>query len=264
MSPELLDPDSFGLKKIRPTKPSDCYALGMVIYEVLTGLTPFAPFRPPVVIRKVLDGERPRRPQGEEGSPFTDNVWRVTELCWQAQPDDRRSAKVVLLGLEGDPSALRLSSDMEEGEETDAGYQSDTTANESSVFPLFHLRLTLNYTRGTAGPEIINDENTLLGSPHGYRQTSVPGMFSCFISNVGYTSNHPRDVIDTPTAHGEKELMASLFDHRPSASRSKNSLDGGQILDPRQSGDSKEGRVGRSVRNPWKMFRAVTRELCGL
>jgi len=33
MSPELLDPERFGSSG-RPTCESDCYALGMVIYEV--------------------------------------------------------------------------------------------------------------------------------------------------------------------------------------------------------------------------------------
>lgn len=33
MSPELLDPTHFGSKG-NPTCESDCYALGMVIYEV--------------------------------------------------------------------------------------------------------------------------------------------------------------------------------------------------------------------------------------
>ena len=36
MSPELLDPDRFGAGDGRPTKQSDCYALGMVVYEVRT------------------------------------------------------------------------------------------------------------------------------------------------------------------------------------------------------------------------------------
>ena len=34
MSPELLDPDQSGTTDRRPTKESDCYALGMVVYEV--------------------------------------------------------------------------------------------------------------------------------------------------------------------------------------------------------------------------------------
>jgi hypothetical protein len=37
MSPELLNPEMFGIPQSegdRPTRQSDCYALGMVIYEV--------------------------------------------------------------------------------------------------------------------------------------------------------------------------------------------------------------------------------------
>ena len=37
MSPELLDPEFFGIPQSegdRPTRQSDCYALGMVVYEV--------------------------------------------------------------------------------------------------------------------------------------------------------------------------------------------------------------------------------------
>jgi len=37
MSPELLHPEMFGMPESennRPTRQSDCYALGMVIYEV--------------------------------------------------------------------------------------------------------------------------------------------------------------------------------------------------------------------------------------
>ena len=37
MSPELLDPERFGVPESegdRPTRQSDCYAMGMVIYEV--------------------------------------------------------------------------------------------------------------------------------------------------------------------------------------------------------------------------------------
>ena len=39
MSPELLDPDRFGIADCRPTKQSDCYALGMVVYEVRIDVT---------------------------------------------------------------------------------------------------------------------------------------------------------------------------------------------------------------------------------
>ena len=39
ISPELLDPERFGASDNRPTKGSDCYALGMVVYEVRPDVT---------------------------------------------------------------------------------------------------------------------------------------------------------------------------------------------------------------------------------
>ena len=100
MSPEHFDPGRFGLKDSRPTKESDCYALGMVTYEVLSGQTPFAPSKIPALIWKVLDGLRPERPQGKGGALFTDDLWEILELCWKHQPSERANVKMVLRCLE--------------------------------------------------------------------------------------------------------------------------------------------------------------------
>jgi serine/threonine protein kinase len=100
MSPELLDPDQFGSKDNRPTKESDCYALGMVIYEVLSGRVPFAPYRSPTVIQKVTKGERPTRPEGVEGTWFTDDLWTMLTQCWVPQPKSRPGIEAVLACLE--------------------------------------------------------------------------------------------------------------------------------------------------------------------
>ena len=100
MSPELFAPDQTGLKSCRPTKQSDCYALGMVIYEVLSGQVPFAPFSRYTVLRKVMDGERPQRPEGVEGERFTDDLWQVLNQCWATRPEDRPSSSAVLEYLE--------------------------------------------------------------------------------------------------------------------------------------------------------------------
>ena len=133
MSPELLNPEAFGLKESRPTQESDCYALGMVIYEVLSGQRPFTQStRETTVIFKVLQGDRPSRPEGKEGMPFTDDIWQVLELCWKPQPHDRINAKAVLQGLEGNLSLLRP----------------DTTASDSGMFPVLfraHLEFPLHY-----------------------------------------------------------------------------------------------------------------------
>ena len=100
MSPEILNPDMFGFKDSRPTKESDCYALGMVVLEVLSGQPPLASDKDFVVMRKVMEGERPRRPGGSGGAWFTDDLWRMLELCWTAQPDGRPSIEAVLECLE--------------------------------------------------------------------------------------------------------------------------------------------------------------------
>ncbi|KAF9642184.1 kinase-like protein [Thelephora ganbajun] len=100
MSPELLYPDPSGLKVARPTKQSDCYALGMVIYEVLSGQAPFMPVHHYVVIRKVIEGEHPGRPEGSEGAWFTDDLWQTLNQCWAVQPKSRPSIGTILECLE--------------------------------------------------------------------------------------------------------------------------------------------------------------------
>ena len=101
MSPELIDPSKFNLEESRPTKQSDCYALGMVIYEVLSEQVPFAPREGTAIIPKVVGGERPERPRGREGAQFTDELWRMLGDCWKPQPDDRPSLDIVLRCLQG-------------------------------------------------------------------------------------------------------------------------------------------------------------------
>ena len=100
MSPELFDPEKFGLKDSRRTKRSDCYALGMVIYEVLSRRVPFHQHADFAVVVRVGKGERPGRPQGEEGVWFVDDVWSTLERCWEPSPCDRSSVKDTLQCLE--------------------------------------------------------------------------------------------------------------------------------------------------------------------
>jgi len=100
MSPELFDPERFGAKDGRRTKHSDCYALGMVVYEVLSGQVPFFRYRKYVAVGKVLKGERPGRPQGVGEKWFTDDVWSILGGCWEPNPGDRPSVEGVLRCLE--------------------------------------------------------------------------------------------------------------------------------------------------------------------
>ena len=95
MSPELIDPQQFGLKSSRPTESSDCYALGMVIYETISGNVPFHEDTDLAVFAKVLQGKRPPR-----GTEFRKGLWRMLERCWESQPSSRPSIGDVLRCLE--------------------------------------------------------------------------------------------------------------------------------------------------------------------
>lgn len=99
MSPELFAPDKFGLERSRRTKHSDCYALGMVIYEVLSGKVPFERYGIYAIVTKVVEGERPKRPRGSSGMWFTGDVWSVLEHCWKPNPGDRPGVPEILQSL---------------------------------------------------------------------------------------------------------------------------------------------------------------------
>lgn len=101
MSPELLYPELFGFDNSNPTEKSDCYALGMVVYEVLGEQAPFAPLKEHIVMWKVIEGERPERPGGPKGMWFTDSLWAMLGLCWVADAQNRPSITTVIDCLEG-------------------------------------------------------------------------------------------------------------------------------------------------------------------
>jgi serine/threonine protein kinase len=145
MSPELFCPDQFNLNEVHSTKASDCYALGMVIYEILSGKIPFYQCSHFVVVGRILQGERPVKPQESQEGWITDNLWGILELCWKHQPTHRLSAKTVLLCLEGGLPPSRLPPLPNEDVATDVGNQSDDTSEEDEYvspisFPA-HLNL---------------------------------------------------------------------------------------------------------------------------
>ena len=134
MSPELLAPDQTGLKNERPTRQSDCYALGMVIYEVLSSQAPYAPFSRYIAMRKAMDGEPPERPRGVEGMRFTDDLWRMLERCWAIRPDARPGISAVLEFLERDTRSPSLWENQDLGADGDDWHLTDNFSEEFSWF----------------------------------------------------------------------------------------------------------------------------------
>ena len=133
MSPEMITPEDFGSEKSRATKSSDCYALGMVVYEVIGGKVPFHEDTDIGAYLKVVRGERPRR-----GVEFTDNLWKVLEWCWVPRPGDHPSVEDVLWYLETD-------SNLREG--TCAGMKASAMFSLQVSISLFLLVLISLYDR---------------------------------------------------------------------------------------------------------------------
>ena len=111
MSPELLDP-SRSSSNGRPTRESDCYALGMVIYEVgwlchlrwsfaypfqvLTGLRPFHHLHGYTPVVAILRDERPEKPLNAQSLGFSAALWGLVQLCWSETDSARPTARQLL------------------------------------------------------------------------------------------------------------------------------------------------------------------------
>ncbi|KAF9649106.1 kinase-like protein [Thelephora ganbajun] len=103
MSPELVVLGEFGIPELengRPTKQSDCYSLGMVIYEVLCGHEPYIEIESePTVVIAITKGDRPRKPKGASRLGFSRELWRTIERCWGGIRDERPRVEEILASL---------------------------------------------------------------------------------------------------------------------------------------------------------------------
>ena len=178
MSPELLHPQGFGFEQSQPTKKSDCYALGMVILEVLSEGPPFVGDRDFVVIRKVIEGERPERP---ERAWFVDDLWRTLEQCWLPQPTDRPTIEVVLERLE-QVSKIWQPPPIADDLETDSDDSDSTISEGMFVLFLLNLLLTAKKDKFVFSPSTTN-EQMVIGRP----PSTVPRLASPPVSPMDIT-----------------------------------------------------------------------------
>lgn len=88
-APEILKGISES-KRVEPTTQSDIYSYGMILYEILTGQTPFQEFDSPELLReKVINGLRP--PTDTIFEPFIP----IIEKCWDPDPNKRPTAEKI-------------------------------------------------------------------------------------------------------------------------------------------------------------------------
>jgi len=101
MSPELLDPSRLEDRDPRPTKESDCFALGMVIYEVLYGRVPYDGWETERINDAILQGVRPYKPDAAAHFGLVDELWDLLQRCWQEKREMRPDLRAVRACLEG-------------------------------------------------------------------------------------------------------------------------------------------------------------------
>ena len=83
----------------------DIWALGMIIYEVMTRKVPYAGLKDLQIGKKMLTKELPDMTLVEKGAP--DGLFKVFEACCQFEPNDRPTADVVVREMTAVLKALR-------------------------------------------------------------------------------------------------------------------------------------------------------------
>jgi hypothetical protein len=245
-SPELLNPTKFGVTENIFTKQSDCYALGMVIYEVLSGQQPYAPSEGPGLLQKVLDGERPERPHGSQGVGFTDSIWQTLERCWDPDPDCRPRLNIVLRCLQEFTKQSR-SSYGEIHTETDTYDRSDdTSTSDSGMCCSAHLRSPVHLV----APVPSTTHSIMQNPPWFTLQPHLPNL-----ATKGLTITNGDDGLRvSPLRSPPNPITSSMIQQRY----------GDKNREPPPKVNPK-GRIGdRLLRRGRKIFRIVIGQLCGL
>jgi len=115
-SPEMLTDTP---ATIHVTKQSDIYSMGMTIYEVgllpqphvhrssvlnsfqvLTDKKPFHEYSSWGVVLRIVEGDRPKKPNFVISRGYTEDLWELTTACWGGDPAKRPTASKLreLLG----------------------------------------------------------------------------------------------------------------------------------------------------------------------
>jgi len=215
MSPERIAPEQFGFKNSRPTISSDCYALGMVIYETISGNVPFHKDTDLTVsVKVVVKGEHPPR-----GTKFTKSLWGMLERCWASKPHRRPSIRDVFRHLEvsdasepSSPWAGEVMYDDEDGDDWD----SEPGSSAGDVLDFFAPD-----DRVQPSPDDSDDESwsdAALSSTSGAIQSSA----SPFTPSTSYSASRATVL---PTSRPSRSSgLPSTFSSTPNTNRKSRTL----------------------------------------
>jgi len=95
-APELIETRVDEQEEIicRVTTATDVYAFAMTAFEIFTGCIPFSHIRNDAkVVLTIVEGGRPKRMHCPQ---ISDDIWRMLERCWDAEPNRRPSMATLL------------------------------------------------------------------------------------------------------------------------------------------------------------------------
>ena len=67
-----------------------------ILPKIFTGKPPFSESPTPVIISKIMGGERPVRPQEAQELGLADSLWNMTARCWHQDPAQRPTMTEVV------------------------------------------------------------------------------------------------------------------------------------------------------------------------
>jgi len=203
-APEILDMER------SVDEASDVYSFGMVVVETFTGRVPFYERTPTAVAVDVLSGNRPERPIDPN---LTDDLWNMTEKCWNRDPLWRPGISEVILRLRvatenGEPldvTTLGSFPQREPSFEAPCYQPSLLTAASDKVRRLWRFGKAF-----VSQPSLGNDPADYTGS-EGKSADMRPSASDLPRKSGGWFSGYTRR-----NSSGEKQDGALTGDHKPS------------------------------------------------
>ena len=124
--------------------------------KAFTGRRPFSEFTTPVVISKIMDGERPARPQEGQELGLTDSMWDMTVRCWHKDPAQRPAmTEVIELLRELLVSSLSIEADLNDFIQEYRAWDKDDQGKRAQEFSD-----RLDEVRHTEGHNIMPSHHT--------------------------------------------------------------------------------------------------------